>query len=68
MLWRKYVRRRRQLEAFKIVAPVTKNAVEQLIILQEAIAQVESFIQSGNVALLKVRALLFAIAPQVIPF
>lgn len=53
------------MEAFKIVPPPGKNAVEQLITLQEAIAQVESFIQSGNVALLKIRALLFAVAPQV---
>ncbi|XP_057774019.1 uncharacterized protein LOC130993225 [Salvia miltiorrhiza] len=64
MLWRKYVWRRRQLEAFKIVAPPSKNAVEQLILLQEAITQLESFIQSGNVALLKIRALLFSVAPQ----
>ncbi|KAH6837860.1 polygalacturonase inhibitor [Perilla frutescens var. hirtella] len=64
MLWRKYVWRRRPLESFKIVAPPGKNAVEQLILLQEAIAQVESFIQSGNVALLKIRALLFAVAPK----
>ncbi|KAL1550589.1 hypothetical protein AAHA92_18533 [Salvia divinorum] len=64
MLWRKYFWRRRQLEAFKIVAPPSKNAVEQLLLLQEAITQVESLIQSGNVALLKIRALLFAVAPQ----
>lgn len=64
MLWRKYVWRRRQLESFKIIAPPGKNAVEQLILLQEAVSQVESFIQSGNVALLKIRALLFAVAPQ----
>ncbi|XP_042053287.1 uncharacterized protein LOC121798382 isoform X2 [Salvia splendens] len=64
MLWRKYFWRRRQLEACKIVAPPSKNAVEQLLLLQEAISQIESLIQSGNVALLKIRALLFAVAPQ----
>ncbi|KAG6429392.1 hypothetical protein SASPL_107443 [Salvia splendens] len=64
MLWRKYFWRRRQLEACKIVAPPSKNAVEQLLLLQEAISQVESLIQSGNVAFLKIRALLFAVAPQ----
>ncbi|XP_047961349.1 uncharacterized protein LOC125206090 isoform X2 [Salvia hispanica] len=39
MLWRKYFWRRRQLEACKIVAPPSKNAVEQLLLLQEAISQ-----------------------------
>lgn len=64
MFWRSRTRKQRQPEAFKIVSPPSKNAVEQLIILQEAITQVESLIQSGNIILLKVRALLFAVAPQ----
>lgn len=68
MLWRKYTWKKRQLEAFKIVAPPNKNAVEQLLTLQEAITQVESLIQSGNIVLLKSRALLFAVVPQVLPF
>ncbi|PIN25324.1 hypothetical protein CDL12_01936 [Handroanthus impetiginosus] len=64
MIWRCYAWKRRKLEVFKVVAPPGKNAVEQLLTLQEAIAQVESVIQSGNIILLKVRALLFAVAPQ----
>ncbi|XP_042061487.1 uncharacterized protein LOC121805624 isoform X1 [Salvia splendens] len=64
MLWLKYVWKRRQVEAFKIVPPPSKNPVEQLIILQEAVTQLESLIQSVNIALLKIRALLFAVAPQ----
>ncbi|KAL8519780.1 hypothetical protein ACS0TY_010644 [Phlomoides rotata] len=64
MLWRKYTWKKRQLEAFKILAPPNKNAVEQLLTLQEAITQVESLIQSGNILLLKSRALVFAVVPQ----
>ncbi|KAL3651197.1 hypothetical protein CASFOL_004199 [Castilleja foliolosa] len=64
MLWRRYAWKRRQLEAFKIVAPPSKNAVEQLLTLQEAITHIEVLIQSANIILLKLRALLFAAAPQ----
>lgn len=64
MLWNSHGNRR-HLEALKIVAPPSKNPVEQLITLQEAIAQVETLIQSGNIILLKLRALLLAVAPQV---
>ncbi|KAL7090737.1 hypothetical protein ACP275_12G059600 [Erythranthe tilingii] len=64
MLWRRYTWKKRQLGAFKIVAPPSKNAVEQLLTLQEAITQAESLIQSGNIILLKTRALLYAVAPQ----
>ncbi|EYU20961.1 hypothetical protein MIMGU_mgv11b020385mg [Erythranthe guttata] len=64
MLWRRYTWNKRQLGAFKIVAPPSKNAVEQLLTLQEAITQAESLIQSGNIILLKTRALLYAVAPQ----
>ena len=68
MIWQRYTSKRRPLEAFKIKAPPSKNAVEQLVTLQEAVLQVEGLIQSGNVVLLKLRALLFAIVPQVSPF
>ncbi|XP_011075743.1 uncharacterized protein LOC105160173 [Sesamum indicum] len=64
MLWRRYAWKRRQLEAFKIVPPPAKNPVEQLLTLQEAVTQVESLIRNGNIILLKIRALLFAVPPQ----
>ncbi|KAA8541450.1 hypothetical protein F0562_025413 [Nyssa sinensis] len=64
MLWHRHVNKRRPLEAFKIIAPPNKNAVEQLLTLQEAITQVEALIQAGNIILLKIRALLFAVLPQ----
>ena len=66
MLWRRHANKGRPLEAFKITAPPSKNAVEQLLTLQEAITQLESLIQAANVILLKLRALLFALLPQVI--
>ncbi|GMP92398.1 hypothetical protein CsSME_00042643 [Camellia sinensis var. sinensis] len=66
MLWYGHKKKERPVEAFKITIPPNKNAVEQLLTLQEAIAQVESLIQAGNITLLKVRALLFAALPQII--
>lgn len=65
MGWHTYANRGKPLEAFKITAPPSQNAVEQLLALQEAISQVEASIQAGNIFLLKVRALLFAALPQV---
>ncbi|KAI4358059.1 hypothetical protein L6164_001965 [Bauhinia variegata] len=64
MLWRRHFNRDRQLKAFRITSPPNRNAVEQLITLQEAITQVESLIQGGNIILLKIRALLLALLPQ----
>ncbi|KAK2995781.1 hypothetical protein RJ640_013507 [Escallonia rubra] len=68
MLWRRHTNKGRPLDAFNITAPPTRNAVEQLLTLQEAISQVEALIQSGNIILLKVRALLFAALPQATDF
>ncbi|XP_061362740.1 uncharacterized protein LOC133306437 [Gastrolobium bilobum] len=64
MLWRRHFRRGRSFEAFRVTPPSNRNAVEQLLTLQEAIAQFESLIQAGNITLLKIRALLLAILPQ----
>ncbi|XP_054809283.1 uncharacterized protein LOC129311198 isoform X2 [Prosopis cineraria] len=64
MLWRRHFNSGRQAEAFRVTSPLNRNAVEQLLTLQEAIAQVESLIQAGNITLLKIRALLLALLPQ----
>lgn len=64
MLWRRHFRRGKPLEAFIVTPPPNRNAVEQLLTLQEAITQFESLIQAGNIVLLKLRALLLAILPQ----
>ncbi|KAK4598880.1 hypothetical protein RGQ29_016073 [Quercus rubra] len=64
MLWCRHFNKGRPLEAFRVTAPPARNAVEQLLTLQDAITQVEALIQAGNIILLKIRALLFAILPQ----
>lgn len=64
MLWHRHFRKGGSLEAFTVTPPPNRNAVEQLLTLQEAITQFESCIQAGNIVLLKVRALLLAILPQ----
>ncbi|XP_068647019.1 uncharacterized protein [Aristolochia californica] len=51
------------LEAFEIVLPPNRSAVEQLITLQDAISQFEALIQEGNIVLLKLRAVVFAGIP-----
>jgi hypothetical protein len=65
MLWHRHFRKGGALEPFTVTPPQNRNAVEQVLTLQEAITQFESLIQAGNIVLLKVRALLLAILPQV---
>ncbi|XP_073112677.1 uncharacterized protein [Elaeis guineensis] len=64
MLWQKYCSKRKHLGAFRIKSPPTKNAVEQLLTLQDAIAKVETLVRAGNIFLLKLRSLLFAAIPK----
>ncbi|KAG9442009.1 hypothetical protein H6P81_017863 [Aristolochia fimbriata] len=61
MLWHRFCGK--PLEAFQIVLPPSRSAVEQLIALQEAISQFESLIQEGNIVLLKLRAVVFSGIP-----
>ena len=53
------------VDEVKVVAPPAMNAMEQLLAVQNTISQVEQLIQDGNIVLLKLRALLLAIFPQV---
>ncbi|XP_011659845.1 uncharacterized protein LOC101222590 isoform X1 [Cucumis sativus] len=64
MLFRRKFGKSKPLEPFRITSPPNRNAVEQLLTLQEVITQVEALIQDGNIFLLKIRALLFAVLPQ----
>ncbi|XP_022992980.1 uncharacterized protein LOC111489145 isoform X1 [Cucurbita maxima] len=64
MLCRRQFGKSKPLEPFRITSPPNRNAVEQLLTLQEVITQVEALIQDGNIFLLKIRALLFAVRPQ----
>lgn len=54
----------RPIVEVKVIAPPAKNAMEQLLAVQNAVAQAEESIQYGNIVLLKLRALLLSIAPQ----
>ncbi|KAK8714195.1 hypothetical protein V6N13_149389 [Hibiscus sabdariffa] len=56
--------RGKPLEPFRIIAPPNRNAVEQLLTLQEVISQYEALIQTANVVLLKIWAIVFAVLPQ----
>ncbi|KAL5719355.1 hypothetical protein ACHQM5_012145 [Ranunculus cassubicifolius] len=65
MVWRRQQRgKQHHLEAFKVAPPPSRNPVEQLLALQEAISHLETFLQAGNIILLKLRALLFSALPQ----
>ncbi|KAF4361101.1 hypothetical protein F8388_021061 [Cannabis sativa] len=64
MLWRRHFNKGKPLEPFRVTAPPNRNTVEQLLTLQEIISQVEALIQSGNIVLLKIRALMFAVLPR----
>lgn len=65
MIWRRQFNKGKPLEPFRVTPPPNRNAVEQLLTLQDAISQVEALIQAGNIILLKLRAVLFAVLPQV---
>ncbi|KAL7160966.1 hypothetical protein ACSBR2_041585 [Camellia fascicularis] len=54
------------VDELKVEAPPAMNKVEQLLAVQNAISQAEEFIQDGNIVLLKFRALLLSIFPQVL--
>ncbi|KAG0474310.1 hypothetical protein HPP92_013996 [Vanilla planifolia] len=64
LLWNKYYRKGRQIEAFKIMTPPNRNTVELLLTLQETISQLEAYVQTGCIVLLKLRAIVFAAFPQ----
>lgn len=65
ILWHKHKSKEQPLEPFRIIAPPSKNPVEQILTLQEAISQLETLVQAGNIILLKLRAILLAAVPQV---
>lgn len=56
--------RSKPIDELRVIAPPAKNAMEQLLAVQNAISQLEELMQDGNVVLLKIRGLLLAIFPQ----
>lgn len=65
MLWHKYIGDGKLFEVLEVKPPPSKNAVEQILILQEAISKLEDSLQAANITLLKFRSVLFASAPKV---
>ena len=53
------------VDELTVIAPPALTTVEQLLAVQNAISQAEELIQDGNIVLLKTRALLLSIFPQV---
>lgn len=64
MLWHKYTGEGKLLEVLEVRPPPSKNPVEQILILQDAISKLEDALQAVNIVLLKFRALLFAAVPK----
>ncbi|CAM0901723.1 unnamed protein product [Alopecurus aequalis] len=64
MLWNKYHGNNQLIEAFEVTTPPRRRTVEQLLALQEAISQLETHVQAGNIFLLKLRSLMLAAFPQ----
>nr|XP_017225280.1 PREDICTED: uncharacterized protein LOC108201507 [Daucus carota subsp. sativus] len=60
----RYANHGKPMEAFNVTAPPSSSAMEQLLALQEAISALEGLIQTGNIFLLKVRALILAALPE----
>ncbi|CAK9183911.1 unnamed protein product, partial [Ilex paraguariensis] len=56
----------RPVDELKVAVPPAMNTMEQLLAVQNAISQAEELIQDGNIVLLKLRALLLSIFPQVL--
>lgn len=65
MQWHKYYGNGQLIGAFEVTPPPRRRTVEQLLALQEAIAQLEAQVQAANIFLLKLRSLLLAAFPQV---
>lgn len=65
MLWHKYNGREQLLGVLEVRTPPSKNPVEQILTLQDAISKLEETLQSVNIVLLKFRAVLFAAVPKV---
>ncbi|KAK4256551.1 hypothetical protein QN277_006259 [Acacia crassicarpa] len=64
MIITRYFSQGRPVEAVKVVAPPTKNTMEQILAVQNAVTHVEQLIQDVNIFLLKLRGLSLSIFPQ----
>ncbi len=62
----RYMRKDEPIPEVLVSTPPGQNAVEQLLALQQALAQLEALIQASNIMLLKTRALLLSAFPEVL--
>lgn len=66
MVLTRFFNQGRPVDEIKIIAPPPMNTMEQLLAVQNAVSQFEQLIQDGNIILLKFRALLLSVFPQVV--
>lgn len=65
MVLTRFFSREKLMIELKVTAPPPMSTMEQLLAVQNGISQLEQNIQDGNIVLLKFRALLFSLFPQV---
>ncbi|CAK9865638.1 unnamed protein product [Sphagnum jensenii] len=64
MAYFRYMQKDEQIPEVLIPTPPGQSTVEQLLALQQALAQLEGFIQASNIMLLKSQALLLSVFPE----
>ncbi|CAN8321063.1 unnamed protein product [Cochlearia groenlandica] len=64
VLTRCFSNRDKLIIELRVTAPPPMNTMEQLLAVQNAISQLEQFVQDANIVLLKFRALLLSLSPQ----
>ncbi|KAG6474491.1 hypothetical protein ZIOFF_068428 [Zingiber officinale] len=67
MFWHKHHNIGKPAEVFRVSPPPSRSAVELLSMLQDGVSQLQTNVQTGTIALLKLRALLLAF-PQDLDF
>lgn len=66
MMLTRFISQGKSAHEVKVLAPPPMNTMEQLLAVQNAISQAEGIVQDGNIVLLKLRALLLSLFPQVL--
>lgn len=67
MAYVRYMRAGAAIKEVLVLKPPKMNAVEQVLALQQALSQLEGLIQTGNIFLLKTRAVVLSVLPEVNP-
>lgn len=65
VLTRYFSNRDKAMIELRVIAPPPMTTMEQLLAVQNAISQLEQLVQDSNIVLLKFRALLLSLFPQV---